>query len=97
MLTQEKANALAEYLNKDEARAQKLAKMEAEDAVKALSADGLEYTADELAEFAEAVEKSSDAKGELSEEALEGVSGGCWIVIPIVIGIGVIAWKRVRR
>jgi len=77
MLTQEKATALSEFLNADNDRAAKLVKMSADDAVKAMKAEGLEITAEELAEFGELAEKNvKSASGELDEAALEGVSGG---------------------
>lgn len=96
MLTQEKANALAEYLNADEDRAKKVVEMGAADAVEALKKDGLEFTAEELAEFAEAVEKAQKT-GELGEAELEGVSGGVMTLIPIfLIGVGIV-WRWIRR
>jgi len=78
MLTQERATALADYLAKDETRAQKLMEMSAEDAVKEFAADGLEITAEELAEFGEAVEQvyKDTQADELDETALESVFGG---------------------
>jgi len=90
MLTQEKAKALAEYLAKDEARAQKLMEMSAEDAAKAFTEDGIEVTAEELAVFGAAVEEvSKEQSGELDETALEGVAGGASTGISSAI-IGII-------
>lgn len=78
MLTQEKAEALISFLRSDDVRAEKLGAMDSEAAAKAICADGLEITAEELAEFAEAVKQASETEqsGELDENALENVSGG---------------------
>ena len=48
-------------------------KKSAEDAAKEINAQGFDFTAADLAEFAESVQETS---GELDEAALEGVSGG---------------------
>jgi len=94
MLTQEKANALSDYLAKDKAHADEIIAMDAADAVKALSADGIEITAEELADYAAAVEKAKAESGELSEDALENVSGGCLgLAIGVGIGVAVVAIK----
>lgn len=76
MLTKEKINALEAFLSEDEARAQKLGAMSAAEAAQAINAEtGFDFTADELAEFAA---NDSAAGEELSEDALENVSGGSW-------------------
>ena len=83
MLTQEKGKALVEYLAKDEARAEKLLVMDTAEAVKVLEADGLAYTAEELAEFGEALKASvvTSESGELDEASLESVSGGTYFYV----------------
>lgn len=99
MLTQENAKALAEFLAQDEERAKKLIEMPAEDAAKAISAEGIELTADDLAEFAKAVEAAKQQGGELDETSLEGVSGGVRIpymgIAPILL-LPVWTWIRKR-
>lgn len=75
MLTQEKTTQIAEYLNADEARANKIAEMDVAEAAAAMQADGVEITAADLKEFADTVAKEQ-GKGELDEASLEGVSGG---------------------
>lgn len=94
MLTQEKANVLSDYLAKDEARASEIIAMDTADAVKALGADGIEITAEELAEYASAVEEAKAQSGELNEDALENVSGGCLgLAIGVGVGVAVVAYK----
>lgn len=103
MLTQEKAEAIAAFLNADDARAQNLVEMSAEDAVKAMQADGLEITAEELSEFGEIAEKNAkNASGELDEAALENVAGGVWRPIiwpirPLPTPILWPLWKRILK
>ena len=76
MMAQDRMNALEAYLSEDEARAQKLGTMSAAEAAKAINADGYDFTADELVEFANSIPQENS--GELDEAALEGVSGGSW-------------------
>jgi len=77
MLNAENAKALAEYLVKDDAGEKKLADLSAEEAAKVITADGIEVTADELAEFVKAVKETANQQtGELDEASLDGVSGG---------------------
>ena len=93
-MTEERAKALTEYLSKDADRTEQLFDMNIEDAVKEINADGYDFTAEELSEFADAMVKISDKKdsGELSDEELEDVSGGCgislgfWLTIIAIYG-----------
>lgn len=87
-LTEERAQALTEYLGQDSDRAEELSKMPVEKAVAAINADGYDFTVDELKEFSEMVAKVSAAQNaddELDDEALESISGGggFWVRIKV--------------
>lgn len=89
-ITNERAELLAQYLNADEERAKKLFETEAEEAVALINKDGFDFTVEELAAFAELIEKVSNAKqGELNEEYLNDVNGG---IIFTAAGITAAVW-----
>jgi len=96
MLTQERANALTDILDADEARAQTLLSLKAEEAVKQINALGNDFTVEELCEYSEAL-KATSTQGELDAESLDHVSGGYVVRIElpkpriphVSIGIGV--------
>ena len=52
MLTQERADILAEFMNADPKRAERLAPLEPNEVEAALKSYGLNFTIDELKEFA---------------------------------------------
>ena len=57
--------------------------MSKEEACEVLNAGGNDFTTDELVEFAQAVQtvsKMKESGGELSEDELSDVSGGCLVV-----------------
>lgn len=79
VLTNERAEMLANYLTSDVSKAKELVDLPVEDAVKAINADGFDFTVDELKEFGEEMQKIAEnmgSNGELSAEALEDVAGG---------------------
>lgn len=98
-LTNERAEMLADYLGADADRAEQLGKMSAEKAAEIINADGYDFTAEELKEFSNTVQKIAVLKNngsELSDEELDNVSGGgigVWIlrILPFIIGV---EWGR---
>ena len=89
MLTQEKADKIAEILSANEEVGEKLAAMEPTDAIAAFKEQGVEVTAEDLHAFAELVQQKP-AAGELDAESLENVSGGVWR--PLLYICGPILW-----
>jgi len=90
MLTQERADKLAAFLNSDEQRATALANLEPEQAVEELKKHGQDFTADELKAFAE-IAKSPEVDDELDSAQLDRVSGGCKItatVVAVAVSVG---------
>ena len=78
-MSQEKIELLMNYLKEDDARAEKVLNMDADEAASALAADGIAVTAEELKAFGEEVVASAQTSGagELDEASLDDVSGGC--------------------
>lgn len=76
VLTNERAEMLAKYLTDKKEAGFDLLGLEASEAVDKINADGFDFTADELHEFAEMMDKAASAGDELDENSLEGVSGG---------------------
>lgn len=79
VLTNERAEKLANYLTADVNKAKELVDLPVEDAVKAINADGYDFTVEELKEFGAELQKiaeNMDSNGELSADALEDVAGG---------------------
>lgn len=84
ILTNEKAEKLANYLNTDPERAKALLEMNVEEALAKINADGNDFTVDELQEFAELMVRTSESKsGELDANELESVAGGVIHILPI--------------
>lgn len=80
VLTAERAQILGDYLVSDTERAKKLVELTVDEAVKIINADGHDFTVEELKDFGEAANKAAEMQtedGELSEEVLGEVSGGC--------------------
>lgn len=79
VLTNERAEMLANYLTADVNKAKELVDLPVEDAVKAINADGFDFTVDELKEFGTQLQKIAEkmnSNGELSADVLEDVAGG---------------------
>jgi len=77
MITKERIETLAKYLGENEERATLLTNMCAEEACLKINADGYDFTAEELSEFAQCVVDASNIKdGEIDEAELDNVSGG---------------------
>ena len=74
-------------LMKDEAFVKELsAKIEAEDAQKYFAEHGVDFTMEEIKAIGSALNCSVKSNGELSEDDLEQVSGGC-LIFGIISGI----------
>ncbi len=90
-MNNERLQSLADYMSADENRAEALFSMSAEEAVKAINADGNDFTVDELKDLAKGLESVSEGSGELSEEALDNVSGGfvatCTAIYCAAVGV----------
>ncbi|MBE6813654.1 MAG: hypothetical protein E7523_12355 [Ruminococcaceae bacterium] len=78
VITNERIELLANTLMKDADFANEIVEMEAEDAVKALNAKGFDFTAEELAAFAEDLCAFLAENDQLDESALDDVTGGCY-------------------
>lgn len=78
MLTNERANLIGKYLAADKARALALLELSPEAATAKINSDGYDFTIEEISEFGKQLKKVAavSQKGELSEDALNGVSGG---------------------
>lgn len=79
VLTESRAKLLADYLNADAERAQKLAELTPEAALTHVNADGNDFTIEEMREFAQEIQSLALAQsnqGELDENALCDVAGG---------------------
>lgn len=78
MLTQERANLLASYLNSDIENAKQLFELSPADAAEKINTSGYDFSVEELTEFGVQLKKviETTQEGELSENALDNVSGG---------------------
>lgn len=91
VLTNERAEMLANYLTADVSKAKELVDLPVEDAVKAINADGYDFKVDELKDFGEILQSvagNANADGEIDAEALDNVAGGV-VVSAAVLGAGV--------
>lgn len=88
MLTQERADIISKYLTDDQARAERLLGMEAEEALNEINSDGYDFSAEELNEYCEAL-NATIAQGELKADDLDSVAGGVAVSIGICIACGV--------
>lgn len=104
MMTEERAQKLAEVLSSDSDQLEKLFDMDVNETVAQINAGGYDFTADELKEFAEAMVTVSEktkgnGNGELDAEELDNVAGGFLTVgtvscvCSIVSLCGPYAWK----
>ncbi len=75
-LTNDRAEMLAQYLADKKDDSYNLLDLEASEAAAKINADGYDFTADELHEFVEMMEKAAPAEGELDENSLDNVAGG---------------------
>lgn len=77
MLTNERAELIAKYLNDNKERAQTLLALSPEEAVEKFNAEGYDFTVEEISEFGRQLKIAvASQDGELDEDALNGVSGG---------------------
>lgn len=87
----ERIQAIADVLNSNEDFAKEILTLAPAEAAKALAAKGYDFTEAELIEFVEEVKKTMAANGELGEDDLENVTGGCKVCLVIGIGLGIAA------
>lgn len=92
MLTQERAQILANYLNADIDRAKKLLEMAPEAAMNEINAAGHDFTVEEIVEFGKQLQAAAAQEGELDEEALNNVAGGL-VVEGVVISCVALGFK----
>ena len=79
----------------DEAKA--LCEMEPEDAAKRMTENGFSVTAEELVELSEEANKMKQMEnghGELNENELDSVAGGCWACVWDVLNTLWNIWNR---
>lgn len=79
-MTDARSIAIADALTADRDAVQKLLAMNPEEAVEEFRKQGYDFTVEELSEFHNELREVSErlgASGELNEEVLSGVSGGC--------------------
>lgn len=92
----ERIQAIADVLNNNEEYAKEILTLAPAEAAKVLAAKGYDFTEAELIEFVAEVKKTMSANGELGEDELEAVTGGCntcfWIGVGIGIAIVVAPW-----
>lgn len=105
VLTNERAEMIANYLKEDVDRANKMSDLSPEEAAKVINANGYDFSAEEIKEFAENLKKVAAQGDELNEENLDEVAGGVIAAaaatvylacITIGIGLGTAAaakWK----
>lgn len=76
-MTIERTQALADYLMTDKEKTQRIVELSPEEAVKAINADGYDYTVEEIEEFGLGLRAAyEEQKDEFSDSELESVSGG---------------------
>ena len=101
-MTEVRSTQIADVLLADLEETKKLLALSSEDAASILAKQGYDFTAEELVEFRQELEKTAELygeDGELNEEALAAVSGGCvkclqaglWTIAIGVTAIGVLA------
>ena len=83
----EKMNEIAAAIGTFGDEAKTLLEMELPDAVKCFQEHGYSFTEEELALFADEI-RSQVKNGELDEQDLENVSGGCFGAIALGVAIG---------
>lgn len=78
MLTNERAEEIAKYMTDDKNRAKALLELSPAEAAEKMSADGHNFSVEEVTEFGKQLKMAAMATkdGELSEDALNDVSGG---------------------
>lgn len=84
-----KMQMIADALNENEEFAKEVINMEPKDAAEALKNKGCDVTEGDLVDFVEACKKSMPENGELADDDLEAVSGGCKWCFGVGVAIGV--------
>lgn len=95
-ISDERITALVDALQQDETFTKELVKMSPEEAAAALRVRNYDFTTDDLVSFYDEIMKymgQMNGGGELDEELLENVSGGCMRCFGqgVVIGVLVVA------
>lgn len=92
MLTNERAERLANYLTSDTDRAAKLLNLDADAATALINADGNDFTVDEVMDFGKQLQayaaQNQREDGELDAQALDSVAGGV-VVAACIVAAGV--------
>lgn len=80
MLTNERAELLANYLTDDKERAKALLALDPQEAVAKINANGHDFSVEEITEFGNQMKATVIAQeGELGENALDNVAGGVFV------------------
>ena len=91
-MTNERIDSISRALMADESKIAALFALEPAEAAEKLAAEGYDFTAEELVEYAEILEsvkkKAGATEGELDESALEDVAGG-GVGMALLMGIAV--------
>ena len=91
VLTNDRAEKLSAYLTADIERAKGRIELSPEEAAAKINADGFDFTAEEIKEFGDELQKVAAVQsegGELSEDALSEVAGGI-VISAAVLAAGV--------
>lgn len=98
VLPNERAEMLAKYLTDKKEASFNLLNLDASEVVEKINADGFDFTADELHEFAEMMEKAAPAGDELDENSLKGVSGGVAVAVAVAaLAIGYYIYTKKKK
>ena len=93
VITNERAELLANYLKADPARAKELLEMNVEDALAKLNSEGYDFEEDELLAFDELMANvKEDENGELDQKTLDAVSGGFITVGTAALVVSIVSW-----
>ena len=94
-MTNERAEVISQALMSDESQIKALFELEPEEAAKKLAEKGYDFTAEELVEYGEVLDREKkeqeNANGELDEAALSEVAGG-GVVCVALAGVAVGYW-----
>lgn len=91
VLTNERAEMLANYLTADVNKAKKLIDLPVEDALKEINAEGFDFSIDELKDFGEILQNVvsvANEDGEIDADTLDNIAGGV-VISAAVLGAGV--------
>lgn len=87
VLTNERAEKLADFLKSDKERATKLLELSPEEALTVINMAGNDFTIEEIVEFGDQLKKASNCNIELDEENLDDVSGGAGVTLGVCVAL----------